>query len=127
MMGAEKQPASSIAVSCQSILAVDMRIFLEYYLLLPGTESGIMIVFAANTAAKAPNTFQLAGQPQKLSLPLGASALQTNTWLLWPNRLSPQLSMMIGSAILLQFKPILVLILNHYQSTVNRISADLFL
>jgi len=36
VMGTGKQPASAAATSCQPVVAVDWRVFLEYYLHLPG-------------------------------------------------------------------------------------------
>jgi len=61
-----------------------------------------MIPFAANAAAtaatKIANTFEWPGQPQKLSLPLGGSALPSNTWFLGPTGVFIQNGMSIGSA-----------------------------
>jgi len=48
-----------------------------------------MIPFATSTAAETPNTFQWAGQPPKLLLPIGRSRSQSSTWFLRPTWVRP--------------------------------------
>jgi len=79
-------------MSCQAILEVDWRIFLEHYFRLLGAQPVVMNDrFCSDTAAKASNAFQLAGKTTKLFLSLGGSALSvsSNTWFLGPPNSAP--------------------------------------
>jgi len=60
---------------------------------------------AAYTAVETPNAFQWAGQPPKLTLPVGGSRLPPNAWFLGPTRVSHPNGISIGSAVFCRADP----------------------